>query len=695
MFKNSTEAPAPSDQLSAPKAADIVVPEKTAKIIPLAATRNGAKSDGREIRIGGPIEGGEAGKGGTRQVDPSPLPPFPASEAPTAEDSQRPVPNLKLDEVYIPAPKQNPVIAALQREGLYIRSLDPKRHSVGCPWHTEHSGKEASAFYTEPTEHHPFGLYACSHEHMPKPGIDHLLDRLAVKPAEARCKDRIRIIAGELTPVVSAGEQALSKLGTHFQSDGSIVKPQVDPSTGDLRLALQSEPALTIALSAAADWEKFDGRVKEYRRVDPPARIVQLMLKVPAYMHLPKLTGLARQPYFRHGDIELVTSAGYDKRSGIYAHFDPASYVLPEPTIENARIALDELSKPLSEFHFESANDRSAALCAMLTAAIRSTLPLAPAFNVTAASPGSGKSYLVSTITPLAGPGTPMLMSYPANAEEATKAMLAALIQEPAVIVFDDMQHDWHPHSMINRMLTAPTITERLLGSSRTATARTNALVLGTGNNVWPVRDMSRRVVTIRLAPPSDAPATLRYSGRPAELVGASRERYVSLALTIIRAWRAAGSPEENVPTIGSFEQWSDQCRQPLLWLGEPDPAKSLLEQLKSDPDRENLIRLLSVWGMEFGDRQVTVRDVVKRAENDYQSDLAEALSELPVMAGNSINPSKLGWYLRKQANRLVDGYKLVRDPTPERRVEMTSETASLVSARKGIARPDPEDDFS
>lgn len=116
---------------------------------------------------------------------------------------------------------------------------------------------------------------------------------------------------------------------------------------------------------------------------------------------------------------------------------------------------------------------------------------------------------------------------------------------------------------------------------------------------------MCRRVVSIRLAPNSSSPATLTYKGRPVETMLARRESYIADVLTIIRAWKAAGAPRASVPPIGSFGEWSELCRQPLLWLGLPDPATSLLEQLRNDPDVASLAAFMEAWSYEFGERPV------------------------------------------------------------------------------------------
>jgi hypothetical protein len=222
-------------------------------------------------------------------------------------------------------------------------------------------------------------------------------------------------------------------------------------------------------------------------------------------------------------------------------------------------------------------------------------------------------------------------------------------------VEFDDMDTDWIPHGTIKRMLTAERISDRILGQSKTATVGTRTLFLGSGNNVGPVRDLSRRVLTIRIDARTSVPATLKYAGSPVEAVRQRRGHYVSLVLTIIRAWQAAGQPMESVSTIASYSgAWSHYCRQSLLWLGLPDPATSLLEQLRHDPDGEALHALMNEWHRLYQSRTVTVRRVTDDAA--MHPNLNDAIHELPVIERGEINRSKLGWFLKKNANRIVNG---------------------------------------
>jgi hypothetical protein len=206
-------------------------------------------------------------------------------------------------------------------------------------------------------------------------------------------------------------------------------------------------------------------------------------------------------------------------------------------------------------------------------------------------------------------------------------------------------------------MLTADKITDRILGVSKTATVSTRTLFLGSGNNVGPVRDLLRRVLTIHIDPRCATPATMTYKHFPVEKVRKQRGRYVVAVLTIILAWRKAGSPRaavENIVTYGGA--WSDYCRHPLIWLGHPDPATTLLEQVKHDPDADSLSGLIAEWKSAFGTMPTTVRKAVERAEMS-NTDLFDAMREFPIEEKGSINRSKLGWLLKKNANRIVGGF--------------------------------------
>jgi hypothetical protein len=566
------------------------------------------------------------------------------------------------DNVYTPKAVENPVVTALKERALYKAETAPGRHDVTCPWANEHTNQlDNGAAYFEPDDGYPSGGFCCHHSHRDRYRLHELLHFLEISEAEARNKPVIRIVAGEMPRVLDAAERELAKLG-FYRSGGRVASVATDPITGDASIVQTSKATLTTTLALLIRWEKSDLGAKKNSPCDPPERHIGLIYDGQNSRHLPLLTGLARQPYFRERTGELVMTPGYDPESHRFGAFDPGCFALRETTTEAARAELAMLEELLSEFPFVAPHDKAAALAAIFTAVVRPSLAYAPAFHVQAPVFGSGKSFLCDLIGCFAGPAVNRKVSYPRTSEEATKVILSLLRSSPAVVEFDDMDTDWIPHGVINRMLTAEHISDRILGVSETATVSTRTLFLGSGNNVGPVRDLLRRVLTIHLDPRCETPATQSYSGDPVAAVRANRGVYVSAVLTIIQAWRAAGSPQAEVSSIASYGgDWSNYCRHALLWLGLPDPATTLIQQISKDPDADVLGALMEAWRDRFGSTPTTVRAVLHEVSTGCggdSSDLDEALHDCPITErGRDISPTKFGWFLKKNANRIRGGY--------------------------------------
>lgn len=477
-------------------------------------------------------------------------------------------------------------------------------------------------------------------------------------------KPTIRIVPGEMHLNRAQAENVLADTGNYYTSGSGLVRI-IKKGGGGVAVELVNEQTLRTFLSASINWER-KGRDNLWLRCDPPQSIVKALLFGQDRDHLKPLNGIARQPYFGD-DGALIAQPGYDPGTGVYGVFDPSDYRgLENASREDAEHAISYLNHLLDEFEFEADADRSAALSAIITAVVRPSLSVAPAFNITATTSGSGKSYLADVITLFAGPDEPYRVSYPSGADEAGKLIVTVLNEKPAAVVFDDMQTNWKPFGAINRMLTSPTTTERMLGTNRSATVPTRALFLGTGNNIEPERDLRRRVVTIRLAPRHETPALRSFHGDPVADMRNHRAMAVACVLTIISAFRAAGEPMAAVRPIGTYDEWSRLCRQPLIWMGLPDPAQSLIDQVSHDPDQQALAALLDVWFNLFGSKSVTVRQIIAKAEEKPL--LMEALEDLPVMDGRHINRGKLGWFISKNRGRRADQLRIEAGDSSERR---------------------------
>ncbi|MBA3510452.1 DNA-primase RepB domain-containing protein [Sphingomonas sp.] len=592
----------------------------------------------------------------------------PSAQGSAAQPHARPArshPRISSD-VFRPALPESAVVTVLKQAGLYKRQVTPGVHEVTCPWVDEHTDAlDTGACYFEPSADHPLGGFKCHHQHGDKYRLGALLQRFELARRDVHNKPCIRIVEGELQSMVDAAQVVLARTGEFFQAGGLIKKVVVNPLTGQASAVTQTDADLTLALSSAADWERCESKnsTTAWRRCNPLPNCIRLLKEAQTYAHLPVLAGIARQPVI-DADGKVISAAGYDAQSRLYCAFDPVKFARPAPTEANARVALGRLQHLLWEFRYATPRDGSTAVAAIFTAALRMGLGRAPGIHLRAPSPGSGKSLHCEVVSRFAGPGHPAKVSYPRTDDEATKVILAALLESPAVIDFDDMTIDWRPFGAVNRLLTSETMTDRVLGVSKMATVSTNTLVLGSGNNTGPTGDLIRRVIVIDLDPGEESPATMRYEGDPLRDVEANREAYVADVLTIVEAWIAAGSPKANVSPIATYGgRWSDFCRQPLVWLGLEDPASGLIEQLREDPERATLGRLLSAWHGERAEKPVTLRVLLADAEGD----LVEAIEDLPFVEGGPVNRTKLGYYLKRNAGRPVDGLKLEKADSRER----------------------------
>lgn len=349
----------------------------------------------------------------------------------------------------------------------------------------------------------------------------------------------------------------------------------------------------------------------------------------------------------------------------MYGVFEGEDYKLvTEPTEDDARNALSQLRDLIKEFSFASPVDESAALAMILTAAIRASLALAPMGHVRAPQIASGKSYLCSLIAAFATNTSASAYDFPSSEEECHKLLVSALLQAPAVLMFDNLTSDLLAYKSLCSALTSPTITGRILGESRTAEVATQTLFLSSGNNVEPVKDMTRRTLTIHLDPKCENPAQRHFESDPLSIVMKNRPHFVGLALTLIRAYIVAGKPDQQIKPLASFMQWTELIRSPLVWTGMPDPAKSLFDGMNTAPDREVLGRLLFLWHRRYGDRPTGLREVLNwclRAHDDGASGHAKELVQEIAGERGEINNRRFGHWLKRHAGRIVDGLRFER----------------------------------
>ncbi len=566
------------------------------------------------------------------------------------------------DPVHFPVANENPALSALKKRGLYKTPFGDGIHGITCPWVHEHTNAaDDGAAYFEPDDSYAIGGFKCHHGHCHERHIKELLEFLEVAPKAACMKPTIYATPGEMAKIIDAAEYELAKTLRYFQRGGCIVIISTDPGTKETKIYEIKQSGIRVAMAVAANWERYDKRSESMVAIDPPVHYPNALFDQPSYKYLPVLQGLARQPYLRP-DGTLMLSPDYDPDSGMYGVFTEKDFFVPEhPTREQAQEALVVIQGLLNEFCFKGETDRAAALSGILTAAVRVSLPKAPMFHTSAPQIGSGKSYLGTIIATFCTPHSVAPTTFPQDEEECKKLLFAELLKSPAAINFDNMTVDLFPFPSMCAVLTEENFSARMLGVSKMASVSTRTLFLSSGNNVGPVQDMGRRTITITLDAKCEAPETKEYNNpKLYEDLLAQRGKYVSAALTIIRAWIVAGRPQQPCKRLVSYNEWIDLCCQPLMWLGLPNPMVSALQAIGDDPDRAVLSRLMEYWQDCFGKRPVMVRELV--TESFRNPELREILEDIAPDAKLGISNKSLGRWIKRHENRVIADLRLVPD---------------------------------
>lgn len=179
--------------------------------------------------------------------------------------------------------------------------------------------------------------------------------------------------------------------------------------------------------------------------------------------------------------------------------------------------------------------------------------------------------------------------------EEERKRILALALDGDPLVCIDNITAPLGSDPLATA-LTGQIIQDRLLGTNQTKKAPWSAVFLATGNNLQYVGDVSRRVIPIALDPKMERPEERTGFRHPnlAAWIQGERPRLTIAALTIVKAYFAAGRPAQGFTPYGSFEPWSDLIRSALVWAGEADPNEGRKDiETTSDSEFEDLAVLL------------------------------------------------------------------------------------------------------
>lgn len=304
---------------------------------------------------------------------------------------------------------------------------------------------------------------------------------------------------------------------------------------------------------------------------------------------LPPIALFTRNPVYTDG--WRLVGPGYDEQSQFFYAGEPI-----EP-----REGTEHLDALLRDFCFKSPSDRTNYLGLLLTTIlIGRFIGSKPAALFNGNQPELGKSILAQIIAILRDGQPTETVSYNPNDEEFEKRLGAVVRRGATTIIVDNAKgHGRSPRiesACLERSITDPILSYRLLGSSDSIRAENSHMFCVTANSPDVSRDLVTRSVIINL----------EYEGNPSKRgfsiddpEGYAQDHRAELLgelIGMVERWKSAGKPQARVATRFNKKGWGAIVGGILEVCGEPDflaNADEAAAQL--DDCRREFVELLSI----------------------------------------------------------------------------------------------------
>lgn len=453
------------------------------------------------------------------------------------------------------------------------------------------------------------------------------------------------------------------------RSKGAYVLKQLSPS------------GLARVFSRYLAITKEDGRRKgedPRKVVDIPKTLSEAFLSLPSFYPIPEIIGVCEAPLIDPQGREY-SKPGYHPE--IKVLLVAAKEIKPAKGVAGrarAVAGLKKLRKLLRGFLFKTEADEAAAIASILTALNRKSMPAAPIFLITAPAAGTGKSKFVDVVSIIIVGRPAAVLAIGRDENEFTKRLTGVLAQGDSLITLDNITREFGREDLLLQSLTQTTVLLRLLGGSGIMRAPTMTTFFATGNNLRPVSDLKRRSCLVRMDAGVERPEHRIFDFDVLQEAADQRDELIRAALDISKVYLEAGAPDvfikdkngNDVPLkpAGSFEIWDRMVRRPLVWIGLPDPLEAAETLRELDPELEATAMLVEAWYRVFQDGAVKAVDLIEASKQevrdssekwvDRNSDLKEALE---VICQDHVNARRLGNWLRKNRDFIVDGRRIVQ----------------------------------
>jgi hypothetical protein len=365
-----------------------------------------------------------------------------------------------------------------------------------------------------------------------------------------------------------------------------------------------------------------------------PDRVAQMYLDMSGEWDLPPLAGVSTAPLLSV-DGSVRAADGYDIVTALWCCRIPALRLPLRSSFADAEAALRLLRQTFHTFPFADApgrwdaslgveviditeppgRDESAFLVALLTAVCRPSLWLAPGMLVTApavSGAGSGKGLLVRAICTIAFGIRPRAFTAGSERQELDKRLAAELIEAQPTLFLDNANGIALRSDTLASVLTERPARVRLLGQTRMVPLNSTAFVAVTGNGLTVTEDLARRFIPCELDARCEDPELRPFPAGFLENIERRRPELLAAVLTIWRWGRQNASGLTRGKPLGSFETWTEWCRDPFVALGCRDPVERIESLKANDPRRQRIAELFRTWWEQHGASPMKANDLAE-----------------------------------------------------------------------------------
>ena len=381
------------------------------------------------------------------------------------------------------------------------------------------------------------------------------------------------------------------------------------------------------------------------------------------------LVGIIQCPTLRR-DGSLLDVEGYDEATGLaLVNSLEMPPIAATPDRADAEAALMLLNDLLTEFPFVDEASWTVALSKILTPVLRGAMAVAPMHLATAPRPGTGKSFLDDIASMIATGDHCAVKAASPSPEETEKRLIGAALAGHPIIALDNCR-DVLEGDFLCQITERPLMEVRALGKSDQYRIPNAFTFFANGNNVRVADDMVRRTIRCGMDANCENPEKRAFKSDPLAMIRADRGKYVAACLTIARTYIAAGRPNP-LPPLPSFEGWSAIVRDPLVWLGYPDPVETMESLRNEDPKGGERHAVFEAWKSAIGvgkHRANYTSEIINQAT--HHTSLRDALLAIAQRRyGNGeIDPKALGKWLGTQEKNIAAKCKLLADRTDKTR---------------------------